>query len=61
MTKEAVAGGILGFISTTGGMVSDLIDIKGIFNAVLIAIIGAFVGSVIGFFTKRFLNKRFKK
>jgi len=61
MTKEELYGGAVGTASTIGGMAIDLIDIKGIFNAILIAAIGAFVGAVIGFFTKRFLNTRFKK
>lgn len=61
MTKEELYGGAVGTASTIGGMVIDIIDIKGIFNAILIAAIGAFIGAVIGFFTKRFLNNWFKK
>ena len=60
MTKEEAYGAAVGSASTLGGMLSNLIDFKGLINAVLIAVIGAFVGAVIGFFTKRILNKLFK-
>ena len=60
MTKEEIYGGAVGVASTAGGVASDLIDNKGVFNAVLIAAVGAFVGAVIGYFTKKVLRKYFK-
>jgi len=61
MTKEEFYGATVGSASTLGGILSDLIDVKGVFNAILIAAIGAFVGAVIGFFTKKLLRKYFTK
>lgn len=61
MTKEEIYGGAVGSASTITGMAIDLIDFKGIFNAILIAAIGAFVGSVVSYLTKMVMQKWFKK
>lgn len=57
MTKEDIYSSVIGGVSSAFGMVVGLIDVKSIFNAVLIAI----VGTATGYFTRKILMKWFPK
>lgn len=57
MTREELFDSAVGGCASTFAMLVGIIDVKSVFNAILIA----FVGTVTGYFTRKILQKWFSK